>query len=174
MSKDGISSLKFGDVMLELGIEDQLVRDKDGLDELNLRTRSTLQRKAAKLIDGQFRQLPLVIDGHMIVETRSGLVPGLPLDCASDLKLNAIVLLDAPPNEIMRRRVLNNRRYGLDSTPEAIANHQRALFHACMHYAILSEGAFKVVPTVTDASATAKLFLEYLKNLIRDVNPISA
>jgi adenylate kinase len=63
-----------------------------------------MQERAAKLLLKKVKSGIFLIDTHTFIRTKSGFLPGLPEPVLSILKPLLLVLLEAPPEEIVKRR----------------------------------------------------------------------
>jgi len=87
-----------------------MIRDqmrKDGLD-----TQRRLQREVADIIVEKKARLSgiTIVDTHMSIKTPAGYLPGLPSRNLSVLKPDMLVLVEAEPREISRRRMMDATR----------------------------------------------------------------
>ncbi len=103
-----IQTVNYGTVMLGLAEEaGKTVEHRDAMRRKSMGFQRELQAKAAEkiaeLAEG-FEGVTLV-DTHMIVRTGSGYLPGLPSHVLSRLKPNLIALVEAPPKDILARRL---------------------------------------------------------------------
>jgi adenylate kinase len=116
------------------------------LEAIDLNVRVGLQAKAAEEIDREANSVPVLIDGHLLVDTSRGFVPGLPIECVQKLKLDAIVVLSATADEVLQRRRTNSSKYAMfRNDVERVDLHQKALLEASLYYAVLSQASFEVL-----------------------------
>src|SRR5215472_13387925 len=103
--------VNFGSVMNDLFKEKegkQLHRDHMRRQEIDLQSRIQLQ--AARQIRRIPRRETLVVDTHMFVRTKDGVWPGTPQKVLEVLAPDAIVLIEAKPEEIAKRRQRDTTR----------------------------------------------------------------
>ncbi|MEM3229308.1 MAG: adenylate kinase [Fervidicoccaceae archaeon] len=105
----------FGDYMLKRAISDGLVLSRDQIRRLSHRVQIKLQQMAARDISERAKEVLrnggiLLVDTHAIVKTSSGLWPGLPGHVVSELFPDVIVVIEAPPEEILRRQLEDSTR----------------------------------------------------------------
>ncbi len=117
--KVALKVVNFGSVMNQLFKEkegQQLHRDHMRRQNINLQSRIQLQ--AAR----QIRRMPgretLIVDTHMFVRTQDGVWPGTPQKVLEELAPDAIVLIEADPEEIANRRRQDVTRERETSTVE--------------------------------------------------------
>jgi len=137
----GVLVQTFGELMLFKGKELGLVQTGAELAKIPLHIRQKLQMMAAERILNDAKSMPVVIDGHLLVDTPTGFVPGLPYECVTSLGLSAIIILTAPASDILSRRENNKAKYQLmngRSGIDRIAFHEELLVKASLQYAILS------------------------------------
>jgi len=95
--------VNYGDVMLELAREKFGIKDRDEMrKKIPLDEYKELQLDAAKKIaqiEGD-----VLIDTHVSIKMQGGYYPGLPLEAARALNLDAIILLEYNPADIIERR----------------------------------------------------------------------
>ena len=117
----GIRRVNFGDAILREATEQKLVKNRDELRFLDLDVQRVLQVNAARRIvkmEGK-----VVVDTHLTIPTPDGYVPGIPLDILIELKPKRIVILEADPGDILKRRILDKGRARVDETLEQIEEH---------------------------------------------------
>lgn len=118
-----VALLNYGNVMFEEASKRGLVKARDEMRHLPVRIQVDLQLRASELI----RQAEgnVILDTHMFINTPDGYMPGIPSWVAGSLKPDAIVLLEAEPEEISRRRNKDAAIRARESdTPERINEHQ--------------------------------------------------
>jgi adenylate kinase len=111
--------VNFGDYMLKAAMEKGVANDRDKLRSLDHRTQLRLQKEAASLIikdarDKLGEEGVLIVDTHSIVKTTSGYWPGLPEHVVKELRPDSIVLIEAKPDDIIRRQKRDETRYRKD------------------------------------------------------------
>ncbi|MDI9644480.1 MAG: adenylate kinase [Candidatus Verstraetearchaeota archaeon] len=118
-----VSLLNYGNVMFEEASRRGLVKARDEMRRLPVRTQVELQLRASELI--RQAEGDVILDTHMFINTPDGYMPGIPSWVASSLKPDAVVLLEADPEEISRRRKKDEGvRMREADAPERINEHQ--------------------------------------------------
>ncbi len=117
----GVKRVNFGDAILREATERNLVEDRDQLRFLDLETQRALQARAARRICRMHGKV--VVDTHLTIPTPDGYVPGLPLDILIQLKPKRIIILEADPGDILKRRMLDKGRARVDENLEEIQQH---------------------------------------------------
>jgi adenylate kinase len=157
---DVIERVRFGKIMEEIGLRKKIIKDPSDLPSLGRGARSRLQKLAVEVVLKKSEVGSVLIDGHLTVESTEGLVPGLPFECVSSLKLTAIVVLTATPAEILKRREDDPSKYVTYRNDEPrVTFHQETLLAGAWTYAMLSGAAFDAVanPHARQAETAAAL-----------------
>ncbi len=121
-SQEGLrlAIVNFGDYMVSEAKRLGLVEHRDQLRYLPLRKQVELQEHAAKAIidDAGSKGLGpgdyLLVDTHAVIRTATGYWPGLPKPVVELLKPDAIVLVEAPAEQIVSRQVRDKSRVRSD------------------------------------------------------------
>ena len=165
---DVIERVTFGKIMEELGLRKKIIKAPGDLPALGLSDRSRLQKLAVEVVLKKSEVASVLIDGHLTVESTAGLVPGLPYECVSSLKLTAIVVLTAMPQEILKRRENDPPKYVSYRNDEArVKFHQETLLAGAWTYAMLSGAAFDAVQNPHDRQPeTASMLKDLLARLM--------
>jgi adenylate kinase len=93
--------VNFGDVMLEHARQEDLVKHRDELRLLPIKTQREIQVESAKKIK---LMKNVCVDTHCMVSTPDGFLPGLPIWVLENLKPSSIVIIEASAKEILQRR----------------------------------------------------------------------
>ncbi|HLH45366.1 MAG TPA: adenylate kinase [bacterium] len=116
-----VNVFNYGDVMLEIAKRNGWVAGRDDLRKLPLSKQLLLQEEAAEKLFDQARQGNVVVDTHALITTKNGFLPGLPKWVIETLQPDVIVLVEALPEEILKRRLNDTMRVRDDqSTVEEI------------------------------------------------------
>lgn len=166
----GLLVQTFGELMLLQGREQNLIHNSSDLAKISLEIRQKLQSSAVDRILHDAQSLPIVIDGHLLVDTPTGFVPGLPHQCVYNLDLTAIIILTAPATDIVLRRENNRAKYERlngSGGPERIELHQDLLIKASLQYALLSGASLECIPNRQDEiEGTVEALISLLGKLI--------
>jgi len=110
--------VNFGDVMNHLFKTSgkQLHRDHMRRQDINQQTR--IQQRAAQKIAKMSGKSNLIVDTHMFVRTTDGIWPGTPRKVLEALHPSLIVLIEAVPEEVAKRRTMDNTRERENDTVE--------------------------------------------------------
>jgi adenylate kinase len=117
----GVVRVNFGDAILREALDEKLVKNRDELRLLDPEVQRRLQAKAAAKI-GQMEG-KVVVDTHLTIPTPDGYVPGIPVEILVSLNPKRIVILEADPGDILKRRILDRGRSRVDESLEQIEEH---------------------------------------------------
>jgi adenylate kinase len=137
--------VNYGDVMLEIIRSKKGEVDRDALREMPLAFYSRVQREAARRISRLARLKPVLVDTHCLVKKPEGYYPGLPRWVLEELKPESLILVEADPEEIGRRRTKDKSRRRARELTEEIAEHQQLNRAAAIAYAALSGASVLIV-----------------------------
>ena len=87
----------------------------------------------------------IIVDTHCLVKTPEGYLPGLPLWVLEELKPNVIVLIEADPEEIIRRRFKDKSRYRDVEEEKELKLHQELNRAIATAYAMITGATIKIV-----------------------------
>ena len=102
----GFKIVNFGSVMFEQASKDE-VRGRDAMRKLPVSSQRKYQKMAGEAIS---KMGDVVVDTHASILTPTGYMPGLPEWTVRALKPDIIVLVEAEPEEIERRRNKDSSR----------------------------------------------------------------
>ena len=103
--------INFGNVMNELFKKTGKTIHRDHMRRQDITLQSRIQQQAARTISKTLGRSALVVDTHMFVKTTDGIWPGTPRKVLEALDPNIIILIEADPEEIARRRAADTTRY---------------------------------------------------------------
>ena len=103
---DAVKASKFkvvnwGDRMVEIANKQNLAAGRDQIRKLPVEKQRKLQKDVAQSLA---QEKGIVLDTHASINTPEGYFPGLPFDVLGLLKVERLVLVEAPVDDIMRRR----------------------------------------------------------------------
>jgi adenylate kinase len=106
----GSKLVNFGTVMLEAGLSLKWIKHRDDLRKLTVDKQRRLQKEAAAKI-AKMKDRAVVVDTHLFIRTKEGFWPGLPFDVVRAMRPTHLVLIEASPEEVAKRRGADNKRY---------------------------------------------------------------
>ncbi|MCP8314325.1 MAG: adenylate kinase [archaeon] len=104
-----VESVVFGTVMFEEA-KKLCIKHRDEMRKLPVDEQRKLQIEAANGIAKMEADF-LIVDTHLLINTKEGYWPGLPLEVLKALSPSNIVLIEALPLEIISRRMRDSERY---------------------------------------------------------------
>ncbi|MCP8308242.1 MAG: adenylate kinase [archaeon] len=104
-----VESVVFGTVMFEEA-KKLCIKHRDEMRKLPVDEQRKLQIEAANSIARMEADF-LIVDTHLLINTKEGYWPGLPLEVLKALSPSNIVLIEALPLEIISRRMRDSERY---------------------------------------------------------------
>jgi len=106
-----IRVINFGTTMKGLleSTEEMIHRDQIRKENLNLQRR--IQSEAARAISKTKNEDTLIIDTHLFIRTAAGAFPALPATVLKELEPSVLVLVEANPEDIARRRSVDENRH---------------------------------------------------------------
>ncbi len=134
----------YSDIMLEEAIQRGWVQARDDIRKLDPPKQRDLQQIAARTI-ADMATTPLVVDTHATVRTPKGYLPGLPTWVLNELKPDLILVVEAEPQEIMRRRNADKSRKRDVQDERGIQEHQEVNKAICMAYAAYTGATVKIL-----------------------------
>ena len=169
-----VKVVNYGDVMME--IREQLsiksIETRDDIRKTNIETQRRLQSLAAKRIADMIKETKgyLIVDTHMSILTEDGYLAGLPSHVLEELRPEIFVLIEASPEEILKRRLKDkSRRRDVERREGGVMEElqfSRFMAAAC---AVFSGAAVKTV--MNPPGAPEKAAEEILNLLLRREHP---
>ncbi|HDD67180.1 MAG TPA: adenylate kinase, partial [Candidatus Thorarchaeota archaeon] len=96
--------LNFGTAMFEVASGRGLVEDRDEMRRLPTVTQREVQQLAGEAIAKRAESAKVIVDTHTLILTPNGFLIGLPEWVVRAIKPKTIVLVEADPEDIARRR----------------------------------------------------------------------
>ena len=97
-----VKMLNYGTLMFEIAGEKFGIENRDQLRKLPLSQQKEVQAAVADRLSAE--EGTVVLDTHCSIKTPKGYLPGLPFELLSKLKVEALVLITAKPEEVFARR----------------------------------------------------------------------
>lgn len=134
--------VNYGTLMFEEAQARGLAKVRDEMRKLPAETQRNIQAKAAERIGAMS---DAIIDTHCLIKTREGYLPGIPMTVLSLISPHAVVLVEAPPDQIFGRRNRDASRKRDSDTVELIDEHQMLNRATASAMAVLSGATLKIV-----------------------------
>jgi len=126
------------------------VKARDELRHLTIEQQSQIQSGVAQKLAGMKGKI--LLDTHCSIHTPNGYYPGLPFDLLKHLRVDALVLITAPVNEILGRRKSDAARERDFQSERELEEHLR------LNEAYLAAySAFSGAPALVIENANGKL-----------------
>ena len=130
-SKSDYKILNYGDLMFEIAKVKFGISARDEMRKLS----PERQKEVQAAVGDQLAKMEgkILLDTHCSVSTPSGYLPGLPLSLLSKLRVEKLVLITAPVEEVLARRDADRTRSRDPEAPESLSEHDamnRALLAA--------------------------------------------
>jgi adenylate kinase len=161
-----VSLVTYGSVMFEIAQKKRLVESRDGLRMLPIKKQREVQKLAGERIAAMSKSQVVVVDTHTLIQTTDGgFLIGLPKWVAEALQPASIVLVEADPKNIAKRRAKDATRQRDDQLTQRIANHQNLCRAAAVAVGTLTGATVLILKNVEGkaeeaANAFAKLLLK--------------
>lgn len=127
-----VTLANYGTAMFELAKKKRLAENRDEMRRLPIELQRKLQAQAAKSIRQGSHEGVIIVDTHMLISTPLGFLAGIPEWVLDPLKPDTIVLIEADPKRIVRRRLDDETRERDDEAVALIELHQDLCRSAAM------------------------------------------
>lgn len=132
--------LNYGDYMFKALSEKGIVKSRDEVRKLSIRTQLNHQELAAELLINDAKVMlknngVLIVDTHAVIKTSIGYWPGLPSHVIHRLKPDLIAIIEAPVEDIIARQLRDTTRYRKDLAKAELVNE---LLRLTRYFAIAS------------------------------------
>jgi adenylate kinase len=142
--------VNYGDVMLEIAKNMELVEDRDSMRKLSPEIQKEVQKKAAQTIRIRAEKSNTIVDTHCTIKTPLGFMPGLPQWVLEELQPDMFVLVEADGDEILMRRISDTSRTRDMEKLQDINLHQEINQATAMAYAVLTGAIVKIIQNHDD------------------------
>ncbi|MFX1490762.1 MAG: adenylate kinase [Promethearchaeota archaeon] len=159
-----VSLITYGSVMFEIAQKRRLVENRDELRKLPIKKQREVQKLAGERIAAMSRSQVVVVDTHTLIQTaEGGFLIGLPKWVAEAIRPASIVLVEADPENIAKRRVKDATRTRDAQLIESIATHQHLCRSAAIAVGTLTGATVMILKNVEGkAEEAATAFAELL------------
>lgn len=137
--------INYGDVMLEMVRERAGIRDRDEMRKVPIDVYREIQREAAERIAARAKGARVLVDTHCLVRKPEGYYPGLPSWVLEALRPESIVLIEATPEEVVRRRVGDVSRRRDEEMLHEVEEHQQLNRAVAVAYAAHVGAAVRII-----------------------------
>ena len=137
--------INYGDFMLNIAKKKAGVTDRDEMRKLSFDIYQEIQKEAADDIAHVAERKPVLVDTHTTVKKPEGYYPGLPRWVLERLRPVTIVVIEAPPAEILGRRGKDANRRRDKELLAGIEEHQQLNRAIAMAYAAFTGAAVRII-----------------------------
>lgn len=113
--------VNYGDLMFEIASREFGVVHRDELRKMSPETQKKVQAEVGKALSAMKGKI--ILDTHCSISTPKGYLPGLPYALLPGLRVDYLVLITAPIEEIMGRRKSDNTRARDSESSESASEH---------------------------------------------------
>jgi len=166
---EGVALVNFGDLMLEEALEHGLADSREGLSGVPTHDRRMLQRRAGEYVARRAPEESLLVNTHLVVRTADGFVPGLPPGVLSDVSPSALVVVDASPETILRRRGTSERTFPDEARP-TVAFHRQLQNAAALSCAGATDAPIRHLPNEGEIDEAAERLASIAEGVIGSGN----
>ena len=106
----GSRLVNFGTLMFESAQSLRWVKNRDEMRKMSVERQKQLQKIAAAKI-AKTKGKAVIVDTHLFIRTEEGFWPGLPFDVVRAMRPTHLVLVEAAPEDIGKRRSADTTRY---------------------------------------------------------------
>lgn len=137
--------VNYGDVMLELARRGAGVCDRDEMRKLPANVYRDIQRRAAEQIAQMAKRKLVLLDTHCSIKKPEGYLPGLPRWVLEGIKPESILIIEAPPEEVISRRTKDIARRRDQELIAEVTEHQQLNRAIAMAYAAIVGATVRII-----------------------------
>ncbi len=137
--------INYGDVMLELMREREGVTGRDDMRKVSTGPYREIQREAGRRIARAAKRKSVLVDTHCLIKKPEGYYPGLPRWVLEELNPESIVIIEAIPEEVARRRIKDVARKRDKELLEEVVEHQLLNRATATTYAALTGATVRII-----------------------------
>jgi len=150
--------VNYGSIMFEEAKAHKLVTNRDEMRKLPAETQRHVQAVAGEKVG---KMDSAIIDTHCLIRTPEGYLPGIPMTVLTMIAPHVVVLVEAPPEMIAKRRAKDGTRHRDHDSVEAITEHQHMNRYAAAAMGVISGATVKIVANLDgDLESAVATFLE--------------
>jgi adenylate kinase len=137
--------INYGDFMLKIAKKKAGVTDRDEMRKLSFDIYQNIQKEAADDIARVAEHKLVLLDTHCTIKKPEGYYPGLPRWVLERLRPVTIVVIEAPPAEVLGRRTKDAKRRRDKELLAEIEEHQQLNRAIAMAYAAFTGAAVRII-----------------------------
>jgi adenylate kinase len=136
--------INYGDKMVEIAKDEDLVESRDELKKLSSEENKRVQKLAGEAIVEEAQDQDVIVETHAAIQTPYGYIPGLPEWSVKALDPAKIIMIDADAEEIYERTMEDDSRDREHDEVEEIREYQEVAREMASVGAVLT-GAYLTV-----------------------------
>ncbi len=140
-----VKVLNFGTEMFEVASAKGLVSNRDEMRKMPTATQREVQQMAGESIANKAKAAKVIVDTHTLIATPNGFLIGLPEWVIRAIKPKTIVLVEADPEAIAKRRSDDPTRERDAQAVEEIDTHQQMCRAAAVAAATLTGATVRII-----------------------------
>ncbi|MCX8197146.1 MAG: adenylate kinase [Candidatus Micrarchaeota archaeon] len=113
--------VNYGDIMFSIAKKKYKIENRDQIRKLDPAKQKAIQAQVGRMLSKMKGKV--ILDTHCSIATPKGYLPGLPFSLLSKLKVELLVLISAPVDEIIARRQNDPTRARDAQTPQSLEEH---------------------------------------------------
>ncbi|WEL19712.1 adenylate kinase [Candidatus Nanohalococcus occultus] len=137
--------INYGDRMLEIAKERELVESRDEMKKIGTETYREIQKEAAESIFEDAEEKDVIVDTHAAIYTPHGYIPGLPKWSIEKLEPSKIIMIDADSEAIWNRVKDDEGRSREHESIEHITEYRRIAREMAASGCVLTGAYLKVL-----------------------------
>lgn len=145
LSEKEYELINYGDKMLEIAKERDLVEHRDEMKNIDVDTYKEIQREAAEQIFEESEDKDVIVDTHAAIKSPFGYIPGLPKWTIENLQPDKIVILDASAKEIISRRESDSDRDRVKESVESMEEYREVAREMAATGSVLTGAYLKTI-----------------------------
>jgi adenylate kinase len=137
VEKKGWEIINYGTLMLEIAKKEYKIEDRDSIRKLDQEKQKKLQALVGKYLAAK-KEKNIILDTHCSVNTPKGYLPGLPFEILKNLKVERLILITAPIDQIIRRRTTDNTRIRDLQDEQSLLEHDQMNRYYLATYSVIT------------------------------------
>ena len=137
--------INYGDKMVEIAKDENLVENRDELKKLDPEENKRVQRLAGEAIVEESDEKDVIVETHAAIQTPYGYIPGLPEWSVKALDPAKIIMLDANAEEIYERTMEDESRDREHDKVEEIREYQNVAREMAATGAVLTGSYLTII-----------------------------
>ncbi len=137
--------LNFGTEMFAVASAQGTVKNRDELRKLSTAIQRDIQRKAGELIAQKAKSVRVIVDTHTLIQTNNGYLIGLPEWVVRAIQPKTVVLVEADPENIAKRRSSDETRTRDVQIIDEVKTHQEMCRAAAVTVGTITGATVRII-----------------------------